>query len=457
MLHQVQSFIEQHQLLDKSQRYLVAVSGGADSVALLRVLLLLDYQVEACHCNFLLRGEESQRDEDFVRHLCEELHVPFHLIHFDTRSYAELHQVSIEMAARELRYNYFEQLCRDLSLPAVCVAHHRDDLVETLFLNLLRGTGIHGMVGIRPSRPIRSLRPGEEGPSPTPVQVVRPLLSVSRAVIEEWLNGLGQSYVTDSTNLVDDVQRNRLRLNILPLLRDLQPSAIENLHETALLMTEAERVYNTAIQSDLSRLVSDNTLSIQELKTVPSPLSLLFEWLSPYGFSSSTIRQIAHHLDAPSGRCWQTASHELCIDRQLLVLLEQQEAMKPFKIPETGLYHLSDSLQLRVSVSDEVVIDRSPSVACLDAEKVTFPLILRPVQPGDRFVPLGMTGSKLLSDFMTDRKLSLPTRRRQLVLTDAHGQILWVVAQRISQSFAITPQTTRSLRVSLFASMFVSQ
>ncbi len=438
MLKKVQTFISQQQLLDKSKRYLVAVSGGADSVALLRVLLELGYQVEVCHCNFLLRGDESMRDEHFVRDLCLQFDVPFHLIHFDTRTYAEIHHMSIEMAARELRYQYFEQLCHDLDIHAVCVAHHRDDLVETILLNMIRGTGIHGMVGIRPMR----LGGGA-------FYILRPLLSISRSDIESWLQQLGQPFVTDSTNLVADVQRNQLRLKVIPLLKDINPAAIENLHETALLLTEAERVYNVSVQSTLTRLLNDNTLFISDLTKEPSPVSLLFEWLSPYGFSSATIRQMADHLDVPTGRFWSSATHNLCIDRGRLVLTEHQESIKPFKIPETGLYHITDSIQLRVSISSEVTIDRSPMVACLDASKVSFPLTIRPGKEGDRFIPFGMQGSKLLSDFLTDLKVSLPEKRQQLVITDATSQILWVVGRRISQPCAITPYTTRMLRLEI--------
>ncbi len=449
MLDKVRLFIERHQLLKRSQRYLVAVSGGADSVALLRTLITLGYEVEVCHCNFQLRGDESMRDERFVHDLCKELDIPFHLIHFDTRCYANLHQVSIEMAARELRYRYFEQLCRDLEIQAVCVAHHRDDLVETMLLNMVRGTGIHGMVGIRPSRPIRPLQYDTEkdNPTATPVMVLRPLLAVSRAEIEEWLRSIGQTYVTDSTNLIDDVQRNQLRLNILPLLRQLNPAAIENLYHTALFMGETEKIYDASIQSDIKRLVHDNVLTISDLSSVPSPVSLLYEWLGSYGFSSATIQQIAAHLDASTGRQWSTATHDLSVDRGRLLLTTHQEDMKPFKIPECGLYHISESLTIRVSLSSDVRIDRSPQVACLDADNITFPLILRPVQQADRFIPFGMQGSKLLSDFLTDQKLSLPEKRRQLVLTDTSGQILWVMGRRIAQTCAITPATTRIISI----------
>ena len=198
MKGKVSDFIGKHQLLSHEGLHLVALSGGPDSVALLLVLRELGYKIEAAHCNFHLRGEESDRDEEFVKSLCNKLDIPFHIIHFDTREYATLHQVSVEMAARDLRYGYFRQLCQDIGAASVCVAHHRDDAVETLLMNLLRGSGIHGLTGIRPKNGA----------------IVRPLLCVSREEIEQYLHSIGQDYVTDSTNLVNDVMRNKIRLEV---------------------------------------------------------------------------------------------------------------------------------------------------------------------------------------------------------------------------------------------------
>ena len=213
----VEQFIARHQLLDKDKPCLIALSGGADSVSLLLALLHLGYKTEACHCNFHLRGSESVRDEQFCVSLCERLGVPLHRIHFDTEQYASLHKVSIEMAARELRYRYFEQLIQDLEAQGVCVAHHRDDSVETLLINLIRGTGINGLTGIAP-------RNGH---------VLRPLLDVSREDILEYLSLQQQDYVTDSTNLVPDVVRNKIRLQVLPLLRTINPSVSDSIATTA--------------------------------------------------------------------------------------------------------------------------------------------------------------------------------------------------------------------------------
>ena len=220
MYKRVADFIKKHQLLQQEEHYLVALSGGADSVCLLLILKQLGYSVEAVHCNFNLRGEEAKRDEQFCVSLCEEQHIPLHRIHFDTREYASSHHVSVEMAARELRYRYFAQaarelryryfaqLCQDLSAAAVCVAHHQDDTVETVLMNLLRGTGIHGLAGIQPVSYLKAM----SNPFPAPLTVVRPLLCLSRADIEQYLENIGQLYMTDSTNLhADETLRNKLR------------------------------------------------------------------------------------------------------------------------------------------------------------------------------------------------------------------------------------------------------
>ena len=191
LLHRVRAFIWQQRLLSPDGRYLVAVSGGADSVCLLLMLLQRGYEVEAVHCNFKLRGDESQRDEVFVKDLCQRLDVKLHLTHFDTREYAAMRRISIEMAARQLRYAYFEQLRRDIDAADICVAHHQDDAVETFLMNLIRGTGIHGLTGIKP-------RNGH---------IVRPLLCLSRQDILLWLDEQHQTFVTDSSNMVADIVR----------------------------------------------------------------------------------------------------------------------------------------------------------------------------------------------------------------------------------------------------------
>lgn len=431
MLSKVADFIEKHDLLSKEDLHIVAVSGGADSVALLLVLKQLGYRVEAAHCNFQLRSDESNRDEMFVQNLCKENDVPLHIIHFDTKFYAETHQVSIEMAARGLRYRYFEQLRQDIGAADISVAHHRDDAVETLLMNLLRGTGIHGLTGIRPHNG----------------HIVRPLLGVNRKEIEEFLDSIGQSYVTDSTNLVDDVVRNKLRLNVLPQMKMINPKAANGIYRTAQRMAEAEKVFDAAIQSAKKRVsMSDGSIEISALKQEPSPEYLLFEMLTPLGFSPDSIEQIATCLDGPTGRYFSSETHELVFDRGRLIIQERQTTQSDLRIPEPGTY-IYGQQRLRIEQQEGAQISKDAAVATLDAALVAFPLILRPVCEGDRFVPFGMTESRLVSDYLTDIKVNLLDKRRQLVVCDAKEAIVWLVGRRTDNRFRISNDTKTTLRI----------
>ena len=455
-VNQVRHFAHHHQLFTPRGKYIIALSGGADSVSLLLVLKHLesefDITLEAAHCNFHLRGDESLRDEQFCQQLCRRLHVPLHLVHFDTHAYADLHHVSIEMAARDLRYAYFEQLRRDISAADICVAHHRDDSVETLLLNLVRGTGLRGLRGIQPRN----------------AHIIRPLLSHSRQQIEQYLDALGESYVTDSTNLHNDVKRNKIRLNIIPLLRELNPSASQSIFETSLRVTEALKIFDDAIQHAIadvttpqtqnSKLKTQNSpliISVDRLKQQPSPEYTLHKILSPRGFTSAQIEQIYTSLDTnPTGKIITSCSHELAFDRSTLILQPKTPTplVRPMHIPETGTYVLSDSLKLKVETEecgDHYEPSRTADCASLDASDIKFPLTLRHIQPGDRFVPFGMTGTKLLSDYLTDRKKNIFEKRAQLVLTDAQQRILWLVGERTDNRFRITPHTQQVLRLTL--------
>ena len=432
MLRRIQQFIEKNQLLESRKLYLVGLSGGADSVALLLILRELGYRIEAAHCNFKLRGEESDRDEIFVRELCTHYNIPIHVIHFDTKEYANLHKVSIEMAARDLRYGYFRQLCKDINAEGVCIAHHRDDAVETLLMNLLRGAGIHGLTGIRPKNDI----------------VIRPLLCVSRQEILEYLDSIGQSYVTDSTNLVDDVLRNKIRLRVLPLLEEIAPGATVNIDKTANYLREAEQVYEAEMQREKSMLSIDaGEVSITELLQQPSPSAFLHEWLSPLGFNTSQTEQILHAVNGEPGREFMSATHTLVVDRTSLLVEPIRPAMKSIKIPEAGTYRYDDATTYKIDITDEINISKSADVATIDADKVKFPLTIRPIENGDWFIPYGMTGRKLVSDYLTDKKFSILQKRRQLVLTDALGSIIWLVGCRTDNRVKVSNETTKILRI----------
>ncbi len=466
---QVRHFAHHHQLFTPRGKYIIALSGGADSVSLLLVLKHLESELgitlEAAHCNFHLRGAESLRDEEFCKQLCGRLDVPLHLVHFDTQAYADLYRVSIEMAARDLRYGYFEQLRRDIGAQDICVAHHRDDSVETVLLNLVRGTGLRGLRGIQPRN----------------AHIIRPLLSLSRGDIVQYLDALGESYVTDSTNLHNDVKRNKIRLDVMPLLRELNPSVSQSIFETTQHVAEALKVFDHAIQHAIAdvttpmestlggALVSSAptkqlgttpshplTISVERLKQQPSPEYTLHEILSLRGFTSAQIDQIYNSLDSCSaGKIISSDSYELAFDRGTLILQQKTnvaDAARSMRIPETGTYVFSDSLKLKVAGEDcgeGYEPSRAARCATLDASNIKFPLTLRHIEPGDRFTPYGMSHTKLVSDYLTDRKKNIFEKREQLVLTDATGRILWLLGERTDNHFRITPHTQRALRITL--------
>ena len=418
MLSKVKNYIKRHNLLNNSNLYIVALSGGADSVALLLLLDEMGYKVHAAHCNFHLRGTESDRDEAFCESLCLQKNIPFHRIHFDTLMYAETHHVSVEMAARELRYGYFEQLRKDIGATGICVAHHRDDSIETVLMNLIRGTGLRGLTGIQP-------RNGA---------VLRPLLGVSRQEIEHFLQERGQDYVTDSTNLVADILRNKLRLQVIPLLQTLNSAAVDNIQRTTENLSEAQLVLDALTDS----LKGIKQFKYNKLEEFGSREYALYEWVKQYGFNGTQVREM---LTAEIGSIFSSSmGYDLLVDRDRFVV---EPTLKPFKnvrIPEEGTYILDENSQIKVQKCP-VYVSKNPFIVTLDARKVVFPLTVRRVEEGDRMQPYGMRGTKLLSNLMTDCKLSLFDKRRQLVVVDGQGVIIWALGLRTDNRYSVGNDT----------------
>ncbi len=440
MWSKVDAYIKKYKLLNSNDLYLVALSGGADSVALLLLLKEHGFNVHAAHCNFHLRGAESDRDEAFCVELCQQLDIELHRVHFDTQAYAELHKVSIEMAARELRYSWFAQLCKDIGAAGVCVAHHRDDSVETVLLNLVRGTGLRGLTGIQPISE-QTMTCGQNPQEQLKLCVLRPLLGVSRVEIEEFLAKKGQKYVTDSTNLEADVLRNKIRLQVLPMLRELNPAVSENIQRTAENLAEAQTVLNAIVD----KYKDSNVLELSELEKYGSSEYIIFEWLKNYGFNGSQVRQI---LDADCGGIVSSAmGYEVLKDRSRLIVEAISGPLKRMVVPEEGTYVLDENNTFRVRKC-AVYVSKMPHIATLDAAKVRFPLTIRGVEEGDWMIPYGMKGRKLLSDLMTDLKMNVFEKRRQMVVVDAQGVIVWVVGLRTDQRVAVFDATKEVLEIS---------
>ena len=433
MWNKVEAFITKYNLLNHNDLYVVALSGGADSVALLLLLKEQGFRIHAAHCNFHLRGEESDRDETFCVELCGRLGIELHRAHFDTKTYADLHHVSIEMAARELRYRWFEQLRQDIGAAAICVAHHQNDSVETILMNIIRGTGLRGLTGIQARNGF----------------VLRPLLCVSRDEIERFLSERGQSYVTDSSNLTEDYMRNKIRLQVLPLLQTLNPAVLNHILQTAENLAAAQATIDVLLKG----IGGSKSLNLSEYTDYLSREYVTFEWLRNYGFNGRQVHQL---LASDTGAIFTSPmGYEVLRDRNRLLVEPVLEPMKPLKIPEEGVYVLpqmavSNHPDSKIRVKrTSVTVSKDSAIATLDSQKVQFPLTVRRVAEGDWMVPFGMKGRKLLSDLMTDQRMTLFEKRRQLVVVDAHDEVIWAVGLRTDQRVAVTSDTAETLELRL--------
>ncbi len=427
MIEKVRNYIKENRLLDPEDRVIVGFSGGMDSVTLLDVLLSLGYHCVAAHCNFHLRGEESERDAAFVKQWCEHIGVEMVSVDFDTYRYATTHKISIEMAARELRYEWFEDMRKQHHANVIAVAHHRDDLVETVLLNLIRGTGIRGLTGI----------------SPKNNSIVRPLLCVSRDEIEAYVDERKLPFIFDSSNSDDVFVRNLLRLNVMPLLEKINPSVKNAMYRTARHVGEAKKIYDYYVETQKKAIFVDNQIDIEKLKATLSPAVMLFEILTPLGFNASVIEDISQRLDSTPGKVFYSDNYRLIKDRSKLILEKiadkklQQEEYTIDKVSQ----EITDPIRLKISfLSGYTTINKDPRFLYADADKLSFPLTLRKWQSGDWFVPFGMRGRKKLSDFFTDRKFSLADKENAWVLSSGEN-IVWIVGERPDERFKVTEST----------------
>lgn len=437
----VRAYIEKQQLLAGRAPVLVGFSGGADSVALLSLLVQLDYSCIALHCNFHLRGDESVRDEHFAAETARTLGVPFYKIDFDTTGYADKHHLSIEMAARELRYNWFEEMRQQLGGQAIAVAHHRDDSVETVVMNLIRGTGIRGLGGIRPKNGY----------------VVRPLLPVSRNEILTWLAEQQLSYVTDSTNLSDAYTRNFIRLRVLPLLEELNPSVKTAIARTADHLADTEAIFLYMVEKARKELMKDGCrIPIARLMQYPSPATILYELLKPYGFTRQVTDDIFHSLTKESGKQFYSPLYRLLKDREYLLLASiNKEEVLEYTITASEIMEEIWRGPVELSFFKSVFtnnfnIRKDKHIAYFDYDKLTFPLTLRKWKEGDWFIPFGMKGRKKLSDYFSDHKFSRIEKEQAWLLCSGEN-ILWIVGERSDNRFCIDKTTKSVLIVNFFS------
>lgn len=437
MINELVSYIQRHNLFTSGDTILVAVSGGMDSVVLLDLLEKAGYALGIAHCNFHLRGEESDGDEALVARLAEKYGRRYYHQSFDTEQYANEHGYSIEMAARELRYDWFEKIRAENHYDVIAVAHHRDDLLETFFLNLSRGTGLKGMTGIKPKNG----------------RVVRPLLFATRAEIANWCIEHELEYRDDSSNSSLDYQRNKIRHQLLPLMEELNPSFRESLQKTIHYLKDVSTIYFQEIQQCWERVAirkgREYHLSISELKLLEPMHTYLFEFLKPFHFNSEVVTQIQETLEGEPGKQFFSPTHRVVRDRDHLIITQLPGKEKLVYYIDEGLKDLTKPLSIQIRKLDRdqhFRIPRSAKVACIDLDKIQFPLKIRKWEQGDFFRPLGMNGFKKLSDFFIDEKMSLPEKENTWLVTNGE-QVVWIIGKRIDDRYKITDETTRVLEL----------
>lgn len=418
--------------------FLIAASGGMDSTVLVKLCSQAGLRIELAHCNFGLRGEESERDEQFVRSLAAELKTPFHVKKFNTQSYAEENKISIQEAARELRYKWFQFLIKsNAQLNWVMTAHHREDNAETIAMNFFRGTGLKGLMGIPPKAG----------------KIIRPLLGISRVELEGYAAKNKLDYITDSTNLKEDYTRNYFRHTIIPAVEKIFPNAMENLVDNSLRAQQTDRLIYYFVDQFRSKylLKIDNEfqISISQLLKFENT-SLLYELLTPYGFSPGQINDASLLLHARTGAQLQAVTGEwrLIKNRKWLILTPSlPKLVNYFSITneDTLINFIEGELLINQFYEKKINFDNEEH-ACLDLHKLEFPLTLRKWKEGDYFYPLGMPKKKKISRFLIDCKLSVSEKEKVWVLLTG-DKICWVVGYRIDDRFKLTNTTASFLQI----------
>jgi tRNA(Ile)-lysidine synthase len=443
MIDDFKNFIAREELFQASDHILLAVSGGLDSAAMVSLFHLAGFHFAVAHANFQLRGEESERDEDFVRAMSPKYHVPVYVKRFETSLFAVKSGISLQMAARTLRYDWFGELLKDENFTFVATAHHLDDQVETFLINLTRGTGIAGLHGILP----------KQG------KVIRPLLFTCRAQIEAYARDNKLEFVEDSSNSSDKYLRNRLRHKVIPQLERLSPGFSRELTKTIGFIRDTETIYCQAVEEkkkEIFKVTGDKIFINAEQFFGLRPLTgWAYALLSPYGFNQSNVVDITGLAIAIPGKEVRSTTHRLIKDRKNLILapLEVKDNDSAFLISKDDLMNkfVKSPVGLYFEFIDEIrSLENDPgSTAFIDFDRLDFPLTIRRWRRGDFFIPLGMSNEKKLSDFFTDKKFSRIEKENTWLMCSG-GNIVWIISHRIDDRFKITSSTRKILKITLY-------
>lgn len=427
MIKTIQQYIINKKLFSKENNLLLAISGGADSVCLFFALKELGYNVELAHCNFKLRGKESDEDEYFVRELANKYGVKYHVNSFETQKYASEQKISIQMAARDLRYKWFDELLAVNNLDFVITAHHKDDNVETFFINLIRGTGVNGLCGIKAKNK----------------KIIRPLLEISRQEIERYLTKNKIKYRNDSSNSEVKYLRNKIRHQLMPLLKEMNPNIEQIITNEIFVLDGVSKVFQEQMTAIKERLLVQKEgiykLNISELIELQHLEVILFEILKPFGFSE--VDQIIKAINSQSGKQFFSDTYQLIIDREQIIISALENHQEDIEIREIEI-EIKNPLTMKFAGSLDFSLNKNPNVAKLDFDKLSFPLKLRKWKNGDKFKPLGMRNFKKVSDFFIDEKYSILAKQKQWILC-SEDDIVWIVGNRIDDRYKIETHTKK--------------
>ena len=456
LLQKFKQYIKQNDLFQPKDKLLLAVSGGVDSVALCELCKQAGYDFVIAHCNFRLRDKESERDKEFVGELAKKYGVEFFVKDFDTEKYAKENKLSIQEAARELRYQWFYEIVggqwsmvnsqsedpihhSPFTIHQILTAHHADDNIETVLMNFFKGTGIAGLRGMLPKQN----------------RIARPLLFARKEEILAFAKENDLKWVEDSSNESDKYSRNYLRHQLIPLVEKIYPETINNLSDNLERFRDIEELYWQGIHQHKEKLLDKkgNEIHIPVLKLKKStPLrTIVYEIIKEYGFTANQTEEVIHLLDADSGKYISSSSHRIIKNRNWLIIAPCEERQAGIILIEEGTRNLElgiGNLVVEVFPNSEFLIPNSSTIACLDADEIKFPLLLRKWRQADYFYPLGMKKKKKLSRFFIDQKLSKTDKEKTWVL-EMNKKILWVVGLRLDDRFKITGKTKNILQFTL--------
>lgn len=443
MIQQFKTFNKEKKLFAPADKILLAVSGGLDSVVMAHLFNDAGFEFGIAHCNFKLRGDESDGDEKFVKELAENYKVKLFVKNFETEAYATEKSVSIQVAARDLRYSFFESVCAEHDFKYVATAHHADDFTETVLMNLVRGSSLAALHGIKAKNK----------------SIIRPLLFATRDEIENYAKERRLIWREDSSNQKDDYIRNKIRHHVIPLLKEINPSLTETFLSNASHIEETEKVLQDYIDAAKDAIVNEREehleFDIKKLIQLSAPVTFLFKLLNPYGFNSSVCKDIFHSIQGTETKMFYNDSWCAVKEREKLIVRKNiQLAKESFVINGAGHHHFG-KLHLNIESvydADQVKQDvfnnkhKDNSSAFLDADKISFPFTLRHWKEGDSFSPLGIKGKKLLSDYFIDEKFSVAEKQQQFLLL-TENTVLWVVGKRLAEYAKLTMETKNILQI----------